>query len=295
MHLRGAARRPAARALWFAAVAVDAFAIYLSAYRTMLGVVAAGFVFIALGRVFVTALPSRHLLAKLAAVVLMVGGAVAAGRQLAPGPSQPLAIDGPVTLGDGIFAISSRWSFRVLPGASELIPISSAPEHGQDRAPAAPPPLSGGFLPSYAFRAHAWENAIAKIEASPYVGIGFGPPAALFPDRPCVLATSPVSNCGNAHNTYLTLAMRMGVPALLLFLAINVVIVSRLIARLRRGETDADRLVLASFASVAYPSCLAFASLSLFFESPYLSVVFWVLLGCMASLGARPEAAGTPA
>ena len=285
VHLRDAARGPLRRALWFAALAVDCFAIYLSAYRTMLGVVVASLVFLSLGTVFWRASARRGVPWTLASVVTFVILVVLAHARAMPELSPRFTDRGPVSLTDGLGGITSRWSFRLLRFDAEAFPDPGAPDGGASAAKLRPAGrYSGGLLPSYKFRAEAWKNAIAKIKAAPWLGVGFGPPAALFPDSQCDLVTSPLSNCGNAHNTYLTLAMRMGVPVLLFFLAINAAILVPFVARLRQPGLDPRDATLASFAGVAYVSCLTFAWLSLFFESPYLSVIYWVVLGSMVSL-----------
>jgi hypothetical protein len=288
VHLRGAAKGPFRRSLWLAALAIDCFAIYLSAYRTMLGVIVASLLILSMGAASWRSSACRGALWRLASVVALATLVVFAHAQTMPELSARFTDRGPVSLTDGLGGITSRWSFR-------LLQVVRAPPPGQSREGADSDSAerrttyrdSGGFTPSFRFRSTAWRKALDRIEATPWLGIGFGPAADLFPDEMCDFIASPLSNCGNAHNTYLTLAMRMGVPAFLLFLAINVVILVPFIARQRQPALHPRDATLGSFAGVAYVSCLAFAWLSLFFESPYLSVIYWVVLGSMASLADR--------
>lgn len=282
------------RALWLAALAVDAFVIYLSAHRTMAGVIVASLAAFALAA-HVRRVPGRRrLLLGLAAPVAGAGLLVATHALLMPALSPGFTDRGAVTLADGLGGITSRWTFRTVPIDAREWGARAAPgTPGEESRDPGAPRLSGGFVPSYAFRAYAWRNAMARIASSPWVGIGFGPPAALFPDSFCGLVSSPLSNCGNAHNTYLTLAMRMGIPVLMFFLAINAAVVLTFVSRLRQPGPAATPAALAAALAAAYAACLAYAWLNLFLESPYLSVIYWVVLACMAEV--PPPRPGAPA
>jgi O-antigen ligase len=141
----------------------------------------------------------------------------------------------------------------------------------------------GSVKGSIVFRKRAWSNALARIRRSPLLGIGFGPPSALFPDFQCEIFSSPLSNCGNAHNTYLTLAMRMGLPILALFGTASGMALWRGLRSVREATAATEgvsalMLLLASTVSLA-----AYGFMSLLLESPYLAVLFWTTLGGVAA------------
>ncbi len=266
------------RAGWWGAAVVDLFAVYLSGYRTLLGVMAVSLAALALGRVLAPRSTTRGAVRRLAASILAASVIVTVHLAFMPTLSSRLAIDGPVGAADGFGAVSSRWAFRIL-----------RPDRQPGSAAASIPRLSGGLAPSWVFRADAWDRAVKKIAGSPLAGIGFGPAPDLFPEILCDDLPGPTSNCGNAHNSYLTLAMRMGLPVLALFVAINVLVAGRFLADLRSGRLEPPARILADFSGAAYLSCLAYACLSLFLESPYLSPVYWVVLGAMTvGAGATP-------
>ena len=138
---------------------------------------------------------------------------------------------------------------------------------------------------SIAFRVTAWRHAAERIAASPLLGIGFGPSPNLYPDRHCELMTSPTSNCGNAHNTFLTLAMRMGIPVLAVFLALNAFEIRRALRALPGRPAPGEELLALALAVLL--SFGIYASLSLFLESPYLSSLYWIILALMHEVAAH--------
>lgn len=87
------------------------------------------------------------------------------------------------------------------------------------------------------------------------------------------------SNCGNPHNTFLTLVLRMGVPTSLLYFGALVVAILtglRHAWSVRLDNASGLYLVLLLLSLV---SMLAYAFMSLFFESPFLSAPYWTVFG----------------
>jgi O-antigen ligase len=80
-----------------------------------------------------------------------------------------------------------------------------------------------------------------------------------------------------SHNSFLDLAYRIGVAGLLVFLALPVLLV-RDVRRLAR-ETGARAQSLLVTACAAMIAFLLFSAFNVAFESPQISIVFWVLLG----------------
>jgi O-antigen ligase len=245
-------------------VAACSLVVFLSAYRTMLGVLVASLLAVLAGRHWagevVQHLRPSRLVAWLGIMALVTAALAALPL------SRPVVIDGDVPAGHALAVVSRRWL-------------------GGMAAP------WGSVNSSVAFRTQAWRNALLRIRHSPWVGVGFGPPAALFPDFHCELASSPLSNCGNAHNTYLTIAMRMGLPVLALVAAVNLVALGRGLAALGgRGEggksTSSLVVILGLYAGLA-----TYGVTSLLLESPHLAVPFWVIVGTLAAsnLGGKQD------
>lgn len=80
-----------------------------------------------------------------------------------------------------------------------------------------------------------------------------------------------------SHNDFLDLAYRIGIAGLLVFLAMPVVLM-REVRRLAR-ETGARTQLLLVTVCAAVIAFLLFSTFNVVFESPQMSIVFWVLLG----------------
>jgi hypothetical protein len=291
-------RSESGRAARWLVVAVGAAVVLMSGYRTMLvvfaGVAAASG--IALARWPRPAL-RRALAAALAC--LLVWGAIVLAIAVSPRPAGwPLESNGPMPLGRALYLIAARWAI-VEPGAAR--PSSwkdrgpGEPDEVRERRRGTPPRPPVKVVPppgskSVGFRLLAWQRALERIRSAPLAGIGFGPAPKLHPDRHCQLLNLPASNCGNAHNTYLTVAMRMGVPVLLGLLLLNAVVQVRALRALGAARAAADPrreadlvLALALVASFAL-----YATTSLFLESPYLSSLYWIVLALVHMAAPRP-------
>jgi O-antigen ligase len=102
-----------------------------------------------------------------------------------------------------------------------------------------------------------------------------------------------------SHNSFLDLAYRIGVEGLLVFIAMPVLLVRDVRRRVR--ETSARSQLLLVSACAAMIAFLLFSMFNVVFETPQLSVLFWVLLGIGAVVVERgrqrsdsTNAAGTP-
>ena len=65
-----------------------------------------------------------------------------------------------------------------------------------------------------------WRGAIKMIQQNPFIGFGFG----VFPYF--IMDYSEIEAQRDAHNTYLRIAAEMGIPALLVFLSLLIIIFS---------------------------------------------------------------------
>jgi O-antigen ligase len=122
------------------------------------------------------------------------------------------------------------------------------------------------------WRLGAWRNAVELIRAHPVGGVGFGAPINVYPvDEPPEKMESPF-NYGLPHNTYLTVALKTGLPGLVLLLTALAVWLRRM-WRLRARSTWACAVVAFS----VYGCCYGY--FSLFFERPFMAFPFWVVVG----------------
>jgi hypothetical protein len=282
----GERRRWTVRTVLVLGIALNLGTVYLAAYRTLLPIMLASVAILWIWTI------AQHFQARAAlvrgtrvvtAAVALFGCAIIAHNLTMAVPDGPVPVNGPVPLKDGLKVLSYRWvrGFRLLTPTI----IETFGEAPDDAA------IEG----SLRFRILVWGNAMAKIKASPLLGIGFGPAPALYADTYCDLPYSPTSNCGNAHNTYLTIAMRMGIPMFLLFSAINLWVVVRFVRTSFTASPTESASLAPPFLAAAYASFLIYALMSLFLESPYLSSLYWMVLGLMyvaPPASARPRSEG---
>jgi len=305
--------RPASRALHAVAVLVCTTAVYLSAYRTMIGVVLVGVLVLAVLGTWSSWRPASAAAALGASWLLVVGLAVVLHTHVTRDSASDLPRHGPTTVVQGAAIVSNRWlgglalpqaTFEAVSGAltdasamaAKGAGKTSAERTSAERTSADEPAtlVLGEFpnnrlLESAGFRHYVWRNALTLIRRAPFVGIGLGTKAPLFPDRFCEFGASPISNCGAAHNSYLTIAMRLGIPMLLFFLAINTAVVVRVLMRLRRAGPAGADVEIPSFLLLALAGFSVYATTSLFLESPYLSTLYWVVLAALAHSTGRAK------
>jgi O-antigen ligase len=134
------------------------------------------------------------------------------------------------------------------------------------------------------WRLQFWDFYLDEIHNRPY-GHGFGPPSRFCDSisgecwdtretRDPLTRTAP-------HNSFLNIAYRMGVQALIVLALLCVACISPAIRRLRGGN---DTLAIrAALASLAFVATTAFFSVSL--EGPFMALPFWTLLGVLVVLG----------
>ncbi len=259
--------RAAARVAAAVAAVVASFETFLTGYRTLFLVAVVAILAVSVWSRLEPGAAARRwagLLWVWAAVMAVTIGVL---RITIPSPDHVVSSNGPIGMKDAFGSLSHRWTgrrFGDLPSFFKPRPGVRNPD---------PQTWNG----SVAFRVAAWSNAIAQIETHPWLGIGFGSNALLFPAIECDTTPSPTSNCGAAHNTYLTLAMRMGVPLTLLLCALFGWLLLRAAASsVRSGPDPAASYTTFAAASVLL-SFSVFGLTGLLFESPYLSPVVWVL------------------
>jgi O-antigen ligase len=127
------------------------------------------------------------------------------------------------------------------------------------------------------WRLGAWRNAVELIRAHPVGGVGFGTPVDVYPvDEPPQKIESPF-NYGLPHNTYLTVALKTGIPGLTLLLTALAAWL-RCMWRLRARSAWACGVV-----ALGVYGCF-YGYFALFFERPFMAFPFWVVIGIGLSL-----------
>lgn len=141
--------------------------------------------------------------------------------------------------------------------------------------------------PNFAFRYLRWVYVVNEWRSAPYFGIGFGVP--LVP-ADYISGDEIGLNAGLPHNTYLTILARMGLFGLLLF---ALPWLRGILLCFERGETvdssDYQRMVSTILLFFA-----GFAGFVLFFERPWHSAAFWIMLAVayrLAGSGIRSSVA----
>ena len=324
------ASNPIVRLVYVLALIAAGLTIFLSATRILMASIVGSLGLLWAARLLPDlrriplAIPARA-----TAVALVLATFVLITAQLGEEPEGQVTVNGLVPLPEAVQTLSRRWvrgavfvaslvsgrqsTLVEVPGVSHDETPNTAPAAGSEldsmpelettseAAQLPVPDLStavastgvseAGAEPTFSFRLDAWRNALAKIASSPLVGIGYGPNPGLHRESACDLPASPISNCGNAHNTYLTLVMRMGIPVFLFFVAINANILWRMLRVVSRPDNRTNIGPLWLLTLVAYLSFAIYALTNLFLESPYLSSLYWINLAVMHHLGSSHPSA----
>lgn len=292
----------ASKVLITSAVIACALTIFLSSYRTFLVVIPASLVLLWVITLRSGPSTSSRAMSSALLTTVVVGALailIAAPILVWGSPPEASPRHGSVSLVEALQIISERWLQGI--GLSPSLAPSTVVQPTEEYTIAPPkeiieevpdesgtiqaePPQETGSS-ALPFRFAAWRNALDRVALSPLLGIGFGPAPSLHPEANCLVEYSPTSNCGNAHNTFLTLAMRMGIPIFLFFVAINGLVLVQFLPSLRSAIDSPQANILPLVALMAYVSFALFAFTSLFFESPYHSSRYWIVLAVMHHIG----------
>jgi O-antigen ligase len=136
------------------------------------------------------------------------------------------------------------------------------------------------------WRLTTWKNALRLVAHHPLDGVGFGTPVMVYAaEEPPDKMESPY-NYGLPHNTFITMALRMGIPGLAILLLILATWADGL-WRIRNRSPLAPVLL----ALVVFACC--YGNFALLFERPFMAMPFWTLIGL--GLVLQRQAATTPA
>lgn len=145
----------------------------------------------------------------------------------------------------------------------------------------------GGWSAGLAGRQEVWRRALVAIADFPYTGIGMGlfdqVVPILYPYF--LLGAGPVAQASHAHNLFLQVAVDLGLPGLVGYLAV-LLAAGGLLAWLWRGGDGGDRpLVWGLIGSLV--AVTAHGQLDAAAWSSKASPLLWLLLGLIAALAQR--------
>jgi len=133
-------------------------------------------------------------------------------------------------------------------------------------------------------RFYIWKTALPLVKD--YFWIGSGPDtfAVVFPKNPDELQTyfgNPTIKVDKAHNEYLQMAITLGVPALLVYLAFLYRLISSAIGLIRRKAIDpkGELLIFGLLLTIGGYLVQAFFNISVITVAPF----FWIVLGLLNS------------
>jgi hypothetical protein len=138
--------------------------------------------------------------------------------------------------------------------------------------------------PTLAWRLEGWREALHHIGRSPVLGDRFGTQFSWN------YGTRHVENY--PHNTYLTLALKSGIPGALLFCLPLAFVVRRTLLAIRtEPRAPWDPILVASVGGIA--ALTIYGSLNLLLESPFLAWPLWGLIGLALARADRRLASPT--
>jgi hypothetical protein len=176
-------------------------------------------------------------------------------------------------------------------GTPVQVTPSSQPSPSYSPSPSPKPPDIGGSFgrlgsglgrpeadPTVVWRLAGWQEALRHIQRNPITGDGFG---SQFSWQ---VAGRLVENY--PHNTYLTIALKSGIPGVLLLVAPLMLLGWRALKVRARFNTEASHaLFLGVTASLL--ALLVFGFYNLLFESPFLAWPTWALIGLALAMSDR--------
>jgi hypothetical protein len=189
------------------------------------------------------------------------------------------------------------------PARSETPALATAPASPQGKASDRGEPAAGGetapdanatglgelaasFRPSSeqanaSWRLAFWKFVLAESAKRPLWGVGFGTPAnfewsGIHYDSRTGDPTDPFDVSG-PHNSFLNVLYRTGLPGFLALCALVLIGIARILPVARHASGTDKAIAVWLLASIA--STVAFASLNVALEGPFMGIFFWTILG----------------
>ncbi|MGH7787076.1 MAG: O-antigen ligase family protein [Candidatus Binatia bacterium] len=129
------------------------------------------------------------------------------------------------------------------------------------------------------FRRDAWAEAWRRFQRQPLRGEGFGQPFTFFDTGLQRMWTADV----RPHNAYLTVLYKMGVVGLAAFVLVHLAFYRSVWGALGRVGAPITGAAMWGLLS-ALVGMQVYACANLLFESPFLAVVYWSVMGLMTAV-----------
>jgi O-antigen ligase len=134
-----------------------------------------------------------------------------------------------------------------------------------------------------AWRLAGWQEALRHVAANPLTADRFGTQFSWH------VAGRLVENY--PHNTFLTIALKSGIPGLLLLVAPLALLLWRALKMTGRYNRRSSYALMIGITAAA-SALLVFGIYNLLFESPYLAWPTWAMLGWVLAMSdGRPQSA----
>lgn len=167
-----------------------------------------------------------------------------------------------------------------------VVATPSGDDRGTASAGAAASSASGAdaveafqFTSTARFRQDAWAEAWTRVSDHPMFGEGFGKPFVFYDSVQRRWWTDDV----RPHNAYLTILYKMGVLGFAAFALVHLAFYRAVYRALRRDRPPAVTSYVSGLMS-ALVGMQVYACFNLLFESPFVAVVYWSVMGLIISL-----------
>lgn len=135
---------------------------------------------------------------------------------------------------------------------------------------------------SSTLRLALWESTIAMISDNPFLGIGWGAYWLVYPEYDFFLQDAE-TKIFHAHNMYLNIAAEIGIPGLIVFLAVMAGHVRKALIAAQSPNQWVAGLMLGIVTAMAGLAVNGFTDYILF--NIQLSMLFWLLNACIVCVG----------
>jgi O-Antigen ligase len=135
------------------------------------------------------------------------------------------------------------------------------------------------FTSTARFRQDAWAEAWARVTDHPMFGEGFGKPFVFYDSVQRRWWTDDV----RPHNAYLTILYKMGLLGLAAFALVHLAFYTAAYGAWRSGRSPVIRSCIFGLMT-ALLGMQVYGFFNLLFESPFLAVVYWSVMGLILSL-----------
>jgi len=150
----------------------------------------------------------------------------------------------------------------------------------------AAPIVGAGLSSDVESRVELWSRAISMIEDFPFTGVGMNGFRRVMPVMYPAFLTPPDHDVAHAHNQLLQTGTDLGLPGLIGYLAVLLVVAAMLV-RAWRGTGDARLRWIAAGLGAGFLAFFGFGMADAIALGAKLGVVFWAALALAAAVDGR--------